>query len=191
MLATLDHPGIVPVHDVGRTTDGLCYVVSKVVAGQDLRARLRQARPFCAEAAGLVAQVAEASMAEGSPVIEKIYAATDCGIVVNPTGADQQVRGGMVDGMGHAMFTNMTFTNGVADQKNFDTYRLIRMKETPEIETHFVDNGIDPTGLGEPALPPTGGAVANALYKATGKRLRNQPFTEQEEFKGFKLGDRA
>ncbi|MFC4871908.1 xanthine dehydrogenase family protein molybdopterin-binding subunit [Negadavirga shengliensis] len=138
-----------------------------------------------------VAQVAEASMAEGSPVIEKIYAATDCGIVVNPTGADQQVRGGMVDGMGHAMFTNMTFTNGVADQKNFDTYRLIRMKETPEIETHFVDNGIDPTGLGEPALPPTGGAVANALYKATGKRLRNQPFTEQEEFKGFKLGDRA
>ena len=60
MLATLDHPGIVPVHDVGRTADGLCYVVSKFVAGQDLRARLRQARPPCAEAAALVAQVAEA-----------------------------------------------------------------------------------------------------------------------------------
>src|SRR5207245_2036366 len=60
MLATLDHPGIVPVHDVGRTTDGLCYVVSKFVARQDLRIRLRQARPPCAEAAALVAQVAEA-----------------------------------------------------------------------------------------------------------------------------------
>lgn len=137
-----------------------------------------------------VAQVAEVRMKQGNPVLEKIYAATDCGIVVNPTGADQQVRGGMVDGMGHAMFSNMTFKNGLPEQKNFDSYRLIRMKEVPEIETHFVDNGIDPTGLGEPALPPTGGAIANAIYKATGKRLRNQPFVEQEELKGLRLGER-
>lgn len=137
-----------------------------------------------------VAQVAEVRMAQGNPVLEKIYAVTDCGIVVNPTGADQQVRGGMVDGMGHAMFSNMTFKDGLPDQKNFDTYRLIRMKEVPEIETHFVDNGIDPTGLGEPALPPTGGAIANAIYSATGKRLRNQPFVEQEELKAFKMDQR-
>jgi isoquinoline 1-oxidoreductase beta subunit len=137
-----------------------------------------------------VAQVAEVSMKQNNPVLEKIYAATDCGVVVNPTGADQQVRGGMVDGMGHAMFSNLTFKEGSPEQKNFDSYRLIRMKEVPEIEVHFVDNGIDPTGLGEPALPPTGGAIANALYKATGKRLRNQPFVEQEELKGMKLGER-
>jgi isoquinoline 1-oxidoreductase beta subunit len=137
-----------------------------------------------------VAQVAEVRMIQGNPVLEKMYAATDCGVVVNPTGADQQVRGGMVDGMGHAMFSNMTFKDGLPEQKNFDSYRLIRMKEVPEIEVHFVDNGFDPTGLGEPALPPTGGAVANAIYKATGKRLRNQPFVEQEEFKGIKLGER-
>jgi isoquinoline 1-oxidoreductase beta subunit len=137
-----------------------------------------------------VAQVAEVRMKQGNPVLEKIYAATDCGVVVNPTGADQQVRGGMVDGMGHAMFSNMTFQNGIPEQKNFDSYRLIRMKEIPEIEVHFVDNGLDPTGLGEPALPPTGGAIANALYKATGKRLRNQPFVEQEELKGLRLGER-
>ena len=137
-----------------------------------------------------VAQVADVRMKQGNPVLEKIHAVTDCGIVVNPTGADQQVRGGIVDGMGHAMFSNMTFTNGVPEQKNFDTYRLIRMKEVPEIETHFVDNGIDPTGLGEPALPPTGGAIANAIYKATGKRLRNQPFVEQEELQGVRLGER-
>jgi isoquinoline 1-oxidoreductase beta subunit len=138
-----------------------------------------------------VAQVAEARIVEGKPKLDKIYAVTDCGIVVNPTGADQQVRGGMVDGMGHAMFTNMTFTDGIADQKNFDTYRLIKMNEIPEIETHFIDNGIDPTGLGEPALPPTGGAIANAIYKASGKRVRNQPFMEQEEMKNVTLGDPA
>lgn len=137
-----------------------------------------------------VAQVAEVSMGQGNPVLEKIYAATDCGVVVNPTGADQQVRGGIVDGMGHAMFSNMTFKNGMPEQNNFDSYRLIRMKEIPEIETYFVDNGIDPTGLGEPALPPTGGAIANAIYKATGKRLRNQPFIEQEELEGLRLGER-
>ncbi|MEX2594315.1 MAG: molybdopterin cofactor-binding domain-containing protein [Anditalea sp.] len=134
-----------------------------------------------------VAQVAEVSMEQGNPKLEKIYAVTDCGVVVNPTGADQQVRGGMVDGMGHAMFSNLTFKDGVSEQKNFDTYRLIRMKEVPEIEVHFVDNGIDPTGLGEPALPPTGGAIANAFFKATGKRLHNQPFVEQEALKGFKI----
>ena len=137
-----------------------------------------------------VAQVAEVSMKQGNPVLDKITAATDCGIVVNPTGADQQVRGGMIDGMGHALFSNLTFKDGLPEQRNFDSYRLIRMKEIPEIAVHFVDNGIDPTGLGEPALPPTGGAIANALYKATGKRLRNQPFAEQEELKAFRLGDR-
>ena len=137
-----------------------------------------------------VAQVAEVRMAQGNPVLEKLYAATDCGVVVNPTGADQQVRGGMVDGMGHAMFSNLTFKEGLPEQRNFNAYRLIRMKEIPEIDVHFVDNGIDPTGLGEPALPPTGGAIANAIYKATGKRLRNQPFAEQEEIKGLRLGER-
>lgn len=68
-------------------------------------------------------------------------------------------------------------------KKNYNNYRLIRMKEIPEVETYFVDNGIDPTGLGEPALPPTGGAVANAIFKATGKRLRKQPFIDEDVFK--------
>ncbi len=130
-----------------------------------------------------VAQVCEVVMKAGKPVVKKIYAVSDCGEVINLSGARQQVMGGIVDGYGHAMFGKVTFKNGVAEQKNFNTYRLIRMKEIPEIETYFVDNGIDPTGLGEPALPPTGGAVANAIYKATGKRLRNQPFIDEEVFK--------
>lgn len=134
-----------------------------------------------------VAQVADIEIENNEPVLKRITAVTDCGIVVNPTGANHQVRGGIVDGMGHAMFGNLTFENGIAKQNNFDTYRLIRMKEVPEIDVHYVDNGIDPTGLGEPALPPTGGAIANAIFQATGKRLRNQPFIEQMEFPDTKM----
>jgi len=134
-----------------------------------------------------VAQVADIIMENGQPVLKKITAATDCGTVVHPTGANHQVRGGIVDGMGHAMFTNMTFENGLPRQRNFDTYRLIKMKEVPEIDVHYVDSGYDPTGLGEPALPPTGGAIANAIFAATGRRIRSQPFIEQKEFSDIKL----
>jgi len=134
-----------------------------------------------------VAQVADIEMQGNTPTLKKITAVTDCGMVVNPTGANHQVRGGIVDGMGHAMYTNLTFENGVPKQRNYDTYRLIRMKEVPEIDTHFVDSGFDPTGLGEPALPPTGGAIANAIFAATGRRLRSQPFIEQKEFSDIKL----
>ena len=126
--------------------------------------------------ASYVAQVAEIVKENGKPVLKKIYCAVDCGIVVNKSGALNQVVGSIVDGLGHAMYGNLTFKNGAPEQNNFNTYRLIRLNEIPEVEVHFVDNGIDPTGLGEPALPPLGGAVANALYKVTGKRVNNQPF---------------
>ncbi|MBO9637842.1 MAG: xanthine dehydrogenase family protein molybdopterin-binding subunit, partial [Siphonobacter aquaeclarae] len=126
-----------------------------------------------------VAQVAEVVAAKEGPSLKKVVAAVDCGVVVNQSGARQQVIGSVVDGFGHAMFGNLTFRDGAPEQKNFNTYRLIRMNEIPEVEVHFVDNGIDPTGLGEPALPPTGGSVANAIFAATGKRLRQQPFLEE------------
>jgi isoquinoline 1-oxidoreductase beta subunit len=133
--------------------------------------------------ASYVAQVADVVMKGGLPQVKKIYAVSDCGQVVSLNGATHQVMGGIVDGLGHAMYSKLSFRDGAADQNNYNSYRLIRMKEIPEIETYFVDNGIDPTGLGEPALPPTGGAVANAIFKATGKRLRNQPFIEEDVFK--------
>ena len=135
--------------------------------------------------ASYVAQVGEVVMQQGKPVLRKIYAVSDCGEVVNLSGARQQVTGGIVDGYGHAMFGNLTFKEGMPEQNNFNAYRLIRLNEVPEVEVHFVDNGIDPTGLGEPALPPTGGAVANAFFKATGKRLRSQPFSQEALFKSI------
>lgn len=132
-----------------------------------------------------VAQVGEVAVVKGKPVLQKVYSAADCGVVINQSGSQQQVRGCIVDGIGHAMYGNITFKDGVPEQKNFNEYRLIRLNEIPEIDVYFVQNELDPTGLGEPSLPPAGGAVANAIFKATGKRLRSQPFMEQEEFKGI------
>jgi len=129
-----------------------------------------------------VAQVAEVQMKDGKPIVKKIFAVSDCGEVINKSGALQQVMGAIVDGYGHAMFGKISFKDGVPEQNNFHQFRLIRMKEIPEIDAHFIDNGIDPTGLGEPALPPTGGAVANAIFKATGIRLKQQPFIEEKLF---------
>ncbi|AYQ35417.1 xanthine dehydrogenase family protein molybdopterin-binding subunit [Runella sp. SP2] len=130
--------------------------------------------------ASYVAQVAEMTMVKGKPVLKKVYAAVDCGIVINESSAKNQIYGAIVDGIGHAMYGNLTFKDGAPQQENFNKYRLIRYNEVPEIEAHFVNNGIDPTGLGEPALPPTGGALANAIFKTTGKRLYNQPFADQD-----------
>jgi isoquinoline 1-oxidoreductase beta subunit len=124
-----------------------------------------------------VAQVVDVVFEDNQPRVQKVWCAVDCGIVVNPGAARNQVEGGIVDGIGHAMYSALSFVDGRPEQQNFDGYRLIRNREAPrEIETFFVDNGIDPTGLGEPSLPPVSGALANALAKATGHRVYDQPF---------------
>jgi len=124
-----------------------------------------------------VAQVLELEDGGDMPRVDKITCAVDCGIVINPLAAKNQIEGGMIDGIGHSTFSTMTFEDGRPEQSNFDKYRLMRHSEAPKnIEVHFVDNGIDPTGLGEPSLPPAIGALSNALYKATGRRYYKQPF---------------
>lgn len=126
-----------------------------------------------------VAELAEVELKDGLPVVTKVVAAVDCGIVVNPTGAINQVQGGVLDGIGHAMYGDFAFKDGKPLSRNFDTFRLIRMNETPQVDVHFVENNLSPTGLGEPGLPPAGGAVANAIHKALGKRLYKQPFNKE------------
>lgn len=132
-----------------------------------------------------VAQVLDLSTSSTPPKVEKVWCAVDCGIVINPMAAKNQIEGGIIDGIGHATYSEMTFKDGKPEHSNFDTYRLIRHKEAPkEIESFFVDNGIDPTGLGEPSLPPVVGALANALYKATGQRHYKQPFITEKPLVG-------
>ncbi len=131
------------------------------------------------------AHVVDLVIENGSPRVDKVTCAIDCGIVVNPDAATNMAEGAIVDGIGNAMYGAMTFANGVPQKNNFDNYRMIRHNEAPKaIDVHFVQNEIDPTGMGEPPFPPIFGALANALYKAKGKRYYHQPFFGQE----FRLG---
>ncbi len=129
-----------------------------------------------------VAQIVDVVMENGKPVIQKVHCAVDCGIVVNPLAATNLTEGGIVDGLSQSMFSALTFKDGVPEQSNFDKYQVMRHSDAPRaIEVHFVKNEIDPTGLGEPPFPPIMGAIANALYRATGQRLYEQPFAPQME----------
>lgn len=131
------------------------------------------------------AHVLDLVIENGKPVVQKVCCAIDCGIVINPDAATNMAEGAIVDGIGNAFYGAMTFKEGTPEKSNFDKYRMIRMSEAPkEIEVHFVQNDIDPTGMGEPPFPPIFGAVANALYKATGKRFYDQPFLGDKQVLG-------
>jgi isoquinoline 1-oxidoreductase beta subunit len=126
------------------------------------------------------AQVLDLAMENGKPRVQKVTCALDCGIVINPDAATNLAEGGIVDGIGNAFFGELSFTDGVPDKNNFDRYRMIRMGEAPkEIDVHFVQSDVNPTGLGEPTFPPIFAALANALYKATGRRYYHQPFLSE------------
>jgi isoquinoline 1-oxidoreductase beta subunit len=141
---------------------------------------------FCHDS--YVAHVIDLVMQNGKPKVQKVHCAVDCGIVVNPIAATNLVEGGSVDGIGQSMYSGLTFSEGTPDQNNFDRYRMIRHREAPSsIDVHFVQNEIDPTGLGEPPFPPVMGALANAMYKATGKRLYTQPFVKDSQLTELKM----
>lgn len=130
-----------------------------------------------------VAQVVELKMEKGKPKITKVYCAVHCGKVVNLSGAENQVQGAVVDGLGHAMFTKLTFKDGAAVQTNFGSYNFVKMRSTPlDVQVAFVPSEENPTGLGEPGLPPIAPALANALFVATGKRFRRMPFADDIQF---------
>jgi isoquinoline 1-oxidoreductase subunit beta len=127
------------------------------------------------------AHVTDLSFKKGKVTVEKITSALDCGIIVNPLAATNMVEGAVTDGVGNAFYGELTFKDGKPEQTNLNNYRMIRHNESPKvIDVHFVKNDIAPTGLGEPPFPPVFGAVANALYKATGKRFYKQPFFPAE-----------
>lgn len=124
-----------------------------------------------------VAEVAEVSVENGKLKVHKIWAAVYCGQVVNLSGAENQVEGAIMDGLGHAWHTQLTFNKGAVVENNFHTYKFMRMNDAPPaIEVKFVESTEAPSGLGEPGLPPVAAAVCNAIFAATGKRIRKLPF---------------
>jgi isoquinoline 1-oxidoreductase beta subunit len=126
-----------------------------------------------------IAQVAEVSVGRttGDIRVHRIVCAIDCGRVINPLGLDGQTESGITWGLTATLHGRIDFKNGSAVQENYGDYEVIRMNETPVIETHFLPSDLPPGGFGETAVPPVAPAVANAIFAATGKRIRRLPIT--------------
>jgi isoquinoline 1-oxidoreductase subunit beta len=122
-----------------------------------------------------VSNVVEVSVANGALRVERVVSAVDIGIAVNPAGVRAQVESAIIYGLTAALKSEITIQNGRAVETNFNKFTTLAMKETPLIEVYIVPSTIEPTGIGEPALPPTAPALMNAIFAATGKRIRRLP----------------
>jgi isoquinoline 1-oxidoreductase subunit beta len=127
----------------------------------------------------VVGHVAEVSVENGVPRVHKVWSAVHCGMVVNPDGAATQVEGAIAMGISAALYQQIQLKDGEIVQKNFDEYEVVRMDSMPKVMVSFVETSEAPTGIGEPGVPPIAPAVANALFKLTGKRLRKLPFSRE------------
>ncbi len=122
-----------------------------------------------------VAEIAEVSVENGKIRVHKVTCVLDCGQAVNPDIVRAQMEGGVIYGLTAALYGGLNLERGVIKESNFHDYPMLRMNESPEIDVIIIDSGTEPTGVGEPGLPPIAPAVANAVYKATGQRLRSLP----------------
>ena len=123
----------------------------------------------------VVGHVVEVSIVDGAPKVHQVWSAVHCGRVVNPEGAKTQVEGAIAFAMSAALYGNIKIESGIVTTTNFDAYPIVRMKQMPKVEVLFVASEETPTGLGEPGVPPTGPAIANALFVLTGQRIRKLP----------------
>ncbi|HJY35917.1 MAG TPA: molybdopterin cofactor-binding domain-containing protein, partial [Steroidobacteraceae bacterium] len=134
--------------------------------------------------AGHFAEVAEVSVdANRKLTLHRVTVAGDIGPVVNLSGAENQVEGSVVDGFSTALGLQLSFENGRIQETNFDRYPLLRIGHAPAVDVHFIQSDFSPTGVGEPALPPVAPAICNAIFAATGHRVRTLPLASE----GFKV----
>jgi isoquinoline 1-oxidoreductase beta subunit len=126
----------------------------------------------------IVAEVAEVSVEDGNVRVHKVWCAIDCGFAANPSGVVMQMESGINYGLTAAMYGEITFANGKVEQSNFHDYQILRINEAPEIFVTIVNSGEAMGGAGEPGTPPIAPAVVNAIYAATGKRVRKLPIAK-------------
>ena len=128
----------------------------------------------------ICAHVIEAGLKpDGTPQVHKVWAVIDCGTTVNPKNAEAQVQGGVLMGLSTALGEAITITNGAVDQNSFPDYPILKLADAPLVDVHFIESDAPIGGLGEPGLPPAAPALANALFMATGKRIRTLPIARQ------------
>jgi isoquinoline 1-oxidoreductase beta subunit len=165
-----------PPLDLARTSGTLRLAAEKAGWGRELEANRGLGLAFHFDHGGFVSHVAEV-VADGDRVtVEKVVSAADSGPILNRSGAKNQVEGAVIDALSTAQL-EITFAGGAAVQQNFDTYELLRINQAPEIDVHFIESDFSPTGLGEPPFAPAAPAIANAIFAATGKRIRAMPFS--------------
>ena len=180
-LALLDQPGAHEGYDAPR--------MAAVVRAVAERSGWGKRKPAPGHALGFAqyyshqgyfAEVVEASVADSGRVkVHKVWVVGDVGSqIINPLNAENQVQGAVLDGIGQALGLEITFKNGRTKQSNFGEYPLIRMADAPPVDVHFLLSNHPPTGLGEPALPPVVPALCNAVFAATGKRVRSLPIDQ-------------
>jgi isoquinoline 1-oxidoreductase beta subunit len=129
-----------------------------------------------------VAEVVEVTSTQRGVRIDKVFVAVEVGRVLDPQNFDNQVQGGVVWGLGHAMNAELTYVDGIAEQTNYHTYQGMRLYQAPMIEVRALTNTHEIRGIGEPSVPPAAAALANAIFSATGKRVRELPLNRHIEF---------
>jgi isoquinoline 1-oxidoreductase beta subunit len=161
--------------DASRLKKVIALAASKSGWGKPLPEGAGRGIAACYAQGAWVAEVAEVTVKEDRLTVDRITCAIDCGLVINPQGAVNQVEGGIVDGLSAALYGRITVTDGIVQETNFNNYRFCRMKDIPVIDVHFAASSDSPRGLGEGPLPPVAPAVTNAIFAATGKRVRELP----------------
>ncbi|MBT8442311.1 MAG: molybdopterin-dependent oxidoreductase, partial [Gammaproteobacteria bacterium] len=165
-----------PPLDVERTAGTLRVAAEKAGWGKrDLGPDRALGMAFHYDHGGFVSHVAEVHANGSSIKVEKVFSVVDIGPVINMSGAKNQVEGAVVDALSTAQL-EITFADGAAQQGNFNDYPLLRIDQAPEVEVHFIQSDNSPSGLGEPPFAPATPAIANAIFAATGSRIREMPF---------------
>lgn len=176
-LKMLEGKPATPGFDAKRAIGVLKAVAAKSGWGRKTAARTGLGLAFHFSHSGYFAEVVEAKVGnDGAIDVVKVWVAADVGRqIVNPSGALNQIEGSIIDGLSEALYQKITIRDGAAVEGTFGEHQMMRINKVPAIETEFVLSDNNPTGLGEPAMPPVIPALCNAIFAATGKRIRSLP----------------
>ncbi len=180
LLEIMGEPRLLPGGlNTGRAADVIKLVTEKAGWGRKLPDGHGMGLAFHFSHAGHFAEVAEVSVTNKRVRLHRVVVAGDIGPIVNMSGARNQCEGAVIDGYSTMLGLEVTMENGRIEQSNFHQYPILRMPNHPQVEVHFIQSDNPPTGVGEPALPPVAPAICNAIFAATGQRVRTLPLSKE------------